>query len=128
MPDALTQALNAFKFHIEWAGAALGFSDVSGLGANNYILSPAFLTQQQNTLTLSRGLFTGTIEFKPWLNITSTIAHDLTIHLRDEQQQLVASWVANKAILVQHVAAVNSDGKTVAIESLHLQHAGLTPL
>ena len=125
MPDAASPTLNAFKFHIAWAGATLGFSEASGLGAKSIMHSPALSTQQQPILTLSRGLFHGMTGFKSWLEIASTSAHDLTIHLHDDQQHIVASWLAKEAILIKQIAATNSDDHVVAIESLQLQYACL---
>ena len=115
MADATPPTLNAFKFHIEWAGASLGFSEASGLG-------------EQQVLTLSRGLFISTVGFKAWLDIVSTGAHDLTINLQDNHYQIVATWLAKEATLINRIAAFDSDEHAVAIELLHVQHTGFMPM
>lgn len=113
MTDATPSILNAFKFHIEWAGVSLAFSEVWGLG-------------EPHSLTLSRGLFRGNIGFKVWLEIVSMRAQDLTLHMQDNQSQIVASWVVKNAILLHHMTALHRDEKAMAIESIQVQHTGLT--
>lgn len=113
MPDALSPTLSAFKFHIKWAGASLGFSEVSGLG-------------EQYMLMFSRGLFVGHIGFKAWVDIVSKNTYEFTIHLQDDQNQTVAAWLVKDARLNNHIAATDSHDHTVAIESLQVDHAGLT--
>ncbi len=133
--------LPKFHFQVEWGGASLAFTEVSGLDIETEVieykhgLSPEhFKTKMPgmrkfSNITLKRGTHKGDNNFFEWLNTTAlnTVERrDLTISLLDESHAPVVIWKVKNAFPVKLQSTdLKSDGNEVAIETLELAHEGL---
>ncbi len=134
--------LPAFHFRVEWGGANVGFSEVSGLTQEVQLIeyrqgnSPDSSSikmpglRKYNNVTLKRGIMAGDNDFFKWL---STVAlntierRDLTITLLNESHEAVMVWSVLQAFPVKvEGPGLKATGNEVAIESMELAHEGLT--
>ena len=131
-----------FHFRVEWGGADIGFTEVSGLevstevieyregSSRNYskIKMPGMI--KQNNVTLKRGTFQGNNEFYNWWNtvaLNTVERRDITISLLNENHEPVVVWKLMNAFAVKVQSTdLKADGNEVAIESLEIAHEGLT--
>lgn len=141
MPDA-TYPLPVFHFQVEWAGANMGFSEVSGLTIEAQAIEyrdgvmPEFSPikmpgmKKYSNITMKRGIIAGDNEFFDWLNeiqLNKIEPRDLTISLLNEEHEPVASWKAKNAFPVKvEGPGLKATGNEVAIESIEVAHEGLT--
>lgn len=133
--------LPVFHFRVEWGGARIGFSEVSGLTQENQAIEyrdgsfPEYSSikmpglRKFSNITLKRGIIAGDNDFAKWL---ATIAlnkverRDLTISLLNESHEPVFVWKAHNAFPVKvEGPALKAAGNEVAIESIELAHEGL---
>lgn len=133
--------LPKFHFYVEWAGASIKFSEVSGLDKENEVIEyrdgasreysklkmPGL--QKYSNITLKRGVFAGDNEFFDWMNTVkmNTIERrDITISLLNENHEPVMVWKAKNAWPAKIQSTdLKADGNEVAIESMELVHEGL---
>lgn len=134
--------LPKFHFRVEWGGANLGFTEVSGLNIENKVIeyrdgiSPEYSKikmpgmREFSNITLKRGVFTGDNEFYKWLNtisLNNVERRDITISLLNEKHEPVVVWKVHNAFPVKVQSTdLKGDGNEVAIEQLDLAHEGLT--
>jgi len=133
--------LPKFHFQVEWGGANLGFTEVSGLDVQTDPieyrdgLSPEYVKtkmpgmQKFSNITLKRGTFSGDNDFYDWWNtvaLNTITRRNVTISLLNEKHQPVVVWKIKNAwpIKVQSTD-LKGDGNEVAIESIELVHEGL---
>lgn len=134
--------LPKFHFQVEWGGAKIGFTEVSGLevttekieyrdGANREYSKTSMPGMQTfGDLTLKRGVFAGDNEFYSWWNtvaLNTVKRRDITISLLNEKHEPVVTWKVKKAWPTKVTSTeLNSTSNEVAIETLVLSHEGLT--
>ncbi len=133
--------LPKFHFRVEWGGANIGFTEVSGLSMSTDVIeyregsSPEYskikmpgMIKYEN-ITMKRGTMAGDNEFFKWLNTVSlnTIERrDLTISLLNEKHEPVVTWKIKNAFPVKVQSTdLKADGNEVAIESIEIAHEGL---
>ena len=133
--------LPKFHFQVEWGGASIGFTEVSGLdvqtdpieyrdGASpEYVKTKMPGMQKFSNITLKRGTFKGDNDFYNWWNTVALNTIDrrnVTISLLNENHEPVVVWKVKNAwpIKVQSTD-LKADGNEVAIESIELVHEGL---
>ena len=134
--------LPVFHFQVEWGGANLGFSEVSGLNIETQVIeyrdgvTPEYSSVKMpgipkyGNITLKRGIIPADNEFYDWLNTTAlnkVERRDLVISLLNESHEPVMTWKATSAFPVKiEGAGLKSTGNEVAIESIEVAHEGLT--
>lgn len=133
--------LPKFHFQVEWGGASIGFTEVSGLdvqtdpieyrdGASpEYVKTKMPGMQKFSNITLKRGTFKGDNDFYAWWNTVALNTIDrrnVTISLLNENHEPVVVWKVKNAwpIKVQSTD-LKADGNEVAIETIELVHEGL---
>ena len=134
--------LPKFHFRVEWGGANIGFTEVSGLdvetevieyrdGASlEYIKTKMPGMQKFGNITLKRGTFQGDNDFYNWWNtvaLNTIDRRDVTISLLNENHEPVVVWKVKNAWPTKVQSTdLKADGNEVAIESIELAHEGLT--
>jgi phage tail-like protein len=134
--------LPKFHFQVQWGGANIGFTEVSGLdvetevieyrdGASlEYIKTKMPGMQKFGNITLKRGTFQGDNEFYDWWNtvaLNTIDRRDVTISLLNENHEPVVVWKVKNAWPAKVQSTdLKSDGNETAIESIELAHEGLT--
>lgn len=129
-------------FLVEWGGAHIGFTEVSGLElptdviksrkGSRSIFSKVKMPGMQKfaNITLKRGTFKSEKKFQDWWNTVSSNTierRDVTISLLNENHEPVAVWKVNKARPTKVKSTdLKADGNEVVIESIELAHEGLT--
>jgi phage tail-like protein len=133
--------LPKFHFQVEWGGASIGFTEVSGLDVQTDPIeyrdgsSPEYVKtkmpgmQKFSNITLKRGTFRGDNDFYAWWNtvaLNTIERRNVTISLLNENHEPVVVWKIKNAwpIKVQSTD-LKADGNEVAIESIELVHEGL---
>ena len=134
--------LPKFHFQVEWGGASIGFTEVSGLDVQTDPIeyrdgsSPEYVKtkmpgmQKFSNITLKRGTFRGDNDFYAWWNtvaLNTIERRNVTISLLNENHEPVVVWKIKNAwpIKVQSTD-LKADGNEVAIETIELAHEGLT--
>ena len=133
--------LPKFHFQVEWGGANIGFTEVSGLDVETEVIeyrdgaSPEYVKtkmpgmQKFSNITLKRGTFSGDNEFYGWWNtvaLNTIERRDVTISLLNESHEPVVVWKIKNAWPVKVQSTdLKADGNEVAIESIELAHEGL---
>jgi phage tail-like protein len=134
--------LPRFHFQVDWAGAKMSFSEVTGLVMErekieyrhsdspdfNKISMPGLV--KNNNITLKRGKFEGDFDYNTWFdavaNDRSGGRRDVTIRLLNEKHAPVAAWSATNCFPVKVTAPdLKSDANEAAIESIEIAHEGL---
>ena len=134
--------LVVYHFQIEWGGANLGFTEVSGLNRevdvieykdglskeHSTIKMPGIV--KNNNITFKRGVFSHDNEFYEWWSknvMNTTERRDITISLMNEAHDPVVVWKAKNAFACKlNSVNMKADGNDVAIEELEICHEGLT--
>jgi phage tail-like protein len=134
--------LPKFHFQVQWGGANIGFTEVTGLevttekieyrdGASkeyHKIRMPGM--QTFGDLTLKRGVFAGDNEFYAWWNtvaLNTVERRDITISLLNESHEPVVVWKVKKAWATKVTSTdLNASGNETAIETIVITHEGLT--
>lgn len=133
--------LPKFHFQVEWGGANIGFSEVSGLDVETEVIeyrdgvSPEYVKtkmpgmQKFSNITLKRGTFKGDNQFFDWWNtvaLNTIERRDVTISLLNERHEPVVVWKIKNAWPVKVQSTdLKADGNEVAIETIELAHEGL---
>lgn len=133
--------LPKFHFQVEWGGAKIGFSEVSGLDVETEVIEyrdgasleysklkmPGM--QKYSNITLKRGVFPSDNEFFEWWNTVSlnTIERrDITISLLNESHEPVMVWKVKNAWPTKVTSTdLKADGNETAIDTIELAHEGL---
>lgn len=134
--------LPRFHFQVDWGGAKISFTEVTGLVMErekiefrhsdskdfNKLAMPG-LAKNAN-ITLKRGKFEKDFDFNTWLEDVANDRiggrRDVVIRLLDEKHQAVAAWTATRCFPVKVTAPdLKSDANEIAVESLELAHEGL---
>ena len=134
--------LPKFHFLVDWGGARIGFTEVTGLGVETEIIeyrdgaNPGFSKQKIpgmqkfGNVTLKRGVFAGDNDGFAWWNTASlnTIERrDVTVSLLNEAHEPVMVWKIKNAWPTKMTSPdLKSDANEVAIETLELAHDGLS--
>jgi len=131
-----------FHFQVEWGGAKIGFTEVTGLDVSTDVIeyregsSPEYHKikmpgmQKFSNITLKRGTFKGDNDFYNWFNtiaLNTVERRNLVISLLNENHEPVVVWKVKNAFPVKVQSTdLKADGNEVAIESLEIAHEGLT--
>jgi phage tail-like protein len=134
--------LPRFNFQVDWGGAKISFTEVTGLVMErekieyrhsdskdfSKISMPGLM--KNNNLTLKRGKFAGDFDYNTWLeeiaNERVENRRDVTIRLMNEKHEPVAAWSASRCFPVKVTAPdLKSDASESAIESIEIAHEGL---
>jgi len=131
-----------FHFQVEWGGAKIGFTEVTGLDVSTDIIeyregsSPEYHKikmpglQKFSNITLKKGTFKGDNDFYAWYNtiaLNTVQRRDLIISLLNENHEPVVVWKIKNAFPVKVQSTdLKADGNEVAIETLEIAHEGLT--
>ena len=125
-----------FHFQVEWGGAKIGFTEVTGLEVSTDVIeyrdgaSPEYHKikmpgmQKFSNVTLKRGTFKGDNDFYNWWNtvaLNTIVRRDVTVSLLNESHEPVVVWkIKNAWPLKVQSTDLKGDGNEVAIESLEL--------
>jgi len=131
-----------FHFQVDWGGAKLSFTEVTGLVMErekieyrhsdskdfNKISMPGMV--KNNNITLKRGKFEGDFDLNVWLdqvaNERADNRRDIVIRLLNEKHVPVAAWSAIRCFPVKITAPdLKSDANEIAVESIEIAHEGL---
>jgi phage tail-like protein len=133
--------LPKFHFRVEWGGAKIGFSEVSGLSVETDVVeyrdgsSPEYHKikmpgmQKFGNITMKRGIFEGDNDYFKWWNtvaLNTIERRDVTISLLNENHEPVVVWkIKNAWPSKVQSTDLKSDDNGVAIETIELAHEGL---
>lgn len=134
--------LPKFHFQVEWGGAKIGFTEVSGLDVETEVIeyrhgaSPAYFKTKQpgmtkySNITLKRGTFQGDNEYFEWwkknLLYNNPERRDITISLLNDEHAPVVVWKVKSAWATKiQTTDLKADGNEIGIESMELVHEGL---
>lgn len=133
--------LPKFHFQVEWGGANLGFTDVTGLDVETEVIeyrdgaSPEYVKtkmpgmQKFGNITMKRGTFKGDNDYFKWWNtvaLNTIERRNVTVSLLNEKHEPVVVWKIKNAWPTKVQATdLKSTGNEVAIESIELAHEGL---
>ncbi len=134
--------LPRFHFQVDWGGAKISFTEVTGLVMErekieyrhsdspdfSKIAMPGMI--KNSNITLKRGTFAQDTDYSAWFEEVSNERienrRDVTIRLLNEKHEPVAVWKANRCFPVKLTAPdLKSDASEVAIESIEIAHEGL---
>ena len=131
-----------FHFQVEWGGAKIGFTEVTGLDMSTDVIeyregsSPEYHKvkmpglQKFSNITMKRGTFKGDNDFYNWWNtiaLNTIERRNLVISLLNENHEPVVVWKIKNAFPIKMQSTdLKSDGNEVAIETLEIAHEGLT--
>jgi phage tail-like protein len=131
-----------FHFQVEWGGAKIGFTEVTGLDMSTDVIeyregsSPEYHKvkmpgmQKFSNITMKRGTFKGDNDFYNWWNtiaLNTIERRNLVISLLNENHEPVVVWKIKNAFPVKVQSTdLKSDGNEVAIETIEIAHEGLT--
>ncbi len=131
-----------FHFQVEWGGAKIGFTEVTGLEVSTEVIeyrdgaSPEYHKikmpgmQKFSNITMKRGTFKGDNEYYNWWNtvaLNTIERRDVVISLLNENHEPVVVWKVKNAWPVKVQSTdLKADGNEVAIETIELAHEGLT--
>lgn len=131
-----------FHFQVEWGGAKIGFTEVTGLDVSTEVIEyrdgasleyhkikmPGM--QKFSNITLKRGTFKGDNDYYNWWNtvaLNTIERRDVVISLLNENHEPVVVWKVKNAWPVKVQSTdLKADGNEVAIETIELAHEGLT--
>jgi len=134
--------ISKFHFQVEWGGAKIGFTEVTGLEVSTEVIEyrdgaskeyhkikmPGM--QKFSNITLKRGTFKGDNDYYNWWNtvaLNTIERRDVTISLLNESHEPVVVWKVKNAWPVKVQSTdLKADGNEVAIETIELAHEGLT--
>jgi phage tail-like protein len=136
-----TYPLPKFHFLVEWGGARIGFTEVTGLTVETEVIeyregsSPEYNKTKMpglrkfSNITMKRGTFVGDNDYFKWFNTVkmNTIERrDITISLLNESHEPVVVWKVKSAWPVKVQSPdLKSDANESAIESIEVAHEGL---
>jgi phage tail-like protein len=134
--------LPRFHFQVDWGGAKISFTEVTGLVMErekieyrhsdskdfHKIAMPGL--PKNNNITMKRGKFEGDFDYNTWFEEVSNDRvngrRDVVIRLLDEKHAPVAAWSATRCFPVKITAPdLKSDANEIAVESMEVAHEGL---
>ncbi len=134
--------LPRFHFQVDWGGAKISFSEVTGLVMErekieyrhsdskdfSKIAMPGLI--KNSNITLKRGKFEKDFDYNAWMDEVANERvngrRDVTNRLLNEKHEPVAAWTAARCFPVKVTASdLKSDANEAAIESLEIAHEGL---
>jgi phage tail-like protein len=134
--------LPKFHFQVEWAGARIGFTEITGLTLETEVIeyregnSPEYNKIKMpglhkfSNITMKRGTFAGDNDYYLWYNtvkLNTIERRNIIISLLNENHQPVVVWNVKSAWPVKVQSAdLKSDANEAAIESIEVAHEGLT--
>lgn len=134
--------LPKFHFRVEWGGARIGFTEVTGLEVSTDVIeyrdgaSPEYSKikmpgmQKFGNITMKRGIFKSDNEYYNWWNthaLNTIERRDITVSLLNESHEPVVVWKIKNAWPVKVQSTdLKGDGNEVAIETIEIAHEGLT--
>lgn len=134
--------LPKFHFQVQWGGARIGFTEISGLDVETEVIEyrdgalPEFSKmkipgmQKFANVTMKRGVFKSDNDYFNWWNTVSlnTIERrDVIVSLLNEAHEPVMVWKIKNAWPAKIGSTdLKSDGNEIAIESIELAHDGLS--
>jgi phage tail-like protein len=137
--------LPRFHFQVDWGGAKISFTEISGLVIErekieyrhsdqkdfHKIAMPGLM--KNSNLTMKRGVFETDFDFNAWFDEVASdrvnTRRDVTIRLLNEQQAPVAAWTAARCFAVKVTEPdLKSDANEIAVESIEVAHEGLRPV
>jgi len=134
--------LPKFHFQVEWGGARIGFTEITGLDVETEVIEyrdgalrefskmkiPGM--QKYPNVTMKRGVFKSDNEYFAWWNTVSlnTIERrDVIVSLLNEAHEPVMVWKIKNAWPTKIGSTdLKADGNEIAIESIELAHDGLS--
>ena len=136
-----TYPIPKFHFQVEWSGAKIGFTEVTGLEVSTDVIeyrdgaSPEYHKikmpgmQKFANITLKRGIFQGDNDYYNWWNtvaLNTIERRDVVISLLNENHEPVVVFKVKNAWPVKVQSTdLKADGNEVAIESIEIAHEGL---
>jgi len=136
-----TYPLPKFHFQVEWAGARIGFTEVTGLTLETEVIeyregnSPEYSKikmpglRKFGNITMKRGTFAGDNDYYTWFDtvkLNTIERRNITITLLNEEHQPVVVWKIKNAWPVKIQSPdLKSDANETAIESIEIAHEGL---
>jgi phage tail-like protein len=136
-----TYPLPKFHFLVEWGGARIGFTEVTGLTVETEVIEYREGSSHEynktkmpglrkfSNITMKRGTFVGDNDYFKWFNTVkmNTIERrDITISLLNESHEPVVVWKVKSAWPVKVQSPdLKSDANESAIESIEVAHEGL---
>jgi phage tail-like protein len=134
--------LPRFQFQVDWGGAKIAFSEVTGLDMQvepieyrhsdskdfNKIKMPGM--RKFSNIMLKRGKFEKDFDYNKWLDeiANDRVNHrrDITIRLLNEKLEPVAAWSATRCFPIKVTAPdLKSDANEISMESIEIAHEGL---
>lgn len=135
--------LPRFHFQVDWGGAKISFTEVTGLITErekieyrhsdskdfHKIAQPGL--QKVSNLVLKRGRFENDIDYYTWYEEVAddraNTRRDVTIRLLNEKHKPVAAWKASRCFALKVTAPdLKSDANEIAVEAIEIAHEGLT--
>ncbi|MBO3274747.1 phage tail protein [Pseudomonas schmalbachii] len=134
--------LPKFHFQVQWGGARIGFTEISGLDVETEVIEyrdgalrefsklkiPGM--QKYPNVTMKRGVFKSDNDYFNWWNTVSlnTVERrDVIVSLLNEAHEPVMVWKIKNAWPTKIGSTdLKADGNEIAIESIELAHDGLT--
>lgn len=134
--------LPKFHFQVQWGGARIGFTEISGLDVETEVIEyrdgalrefsklkiPGM--QKYPNVTMKRGVFKSDNDYFNWWNTVSlnTVERrDVIVSLLNEAHEPVMVWKIKNAWPTKIGSTdLKSDGNEIAIESIELAHDGLS--
>ncbi|CDF83982.1 phage tail protein [Pseudomonas sp. QL9] len=134
--------LPKFHFQVQWGGARIGFTEISGLDVETEVIEyrdgalrefsklkiPGM--QKYPNVTMKRGVFKSDNDYFNWWNTVSlnTVERrDVIVSLLNEAHEPVMVWKIKNAWPTKIGSTdLKADGNEIAIESIELAHDGLS--
>ncbi len=136
-----TYPLPKFHFLVEWAGARIGFTEITGLSLETEVIeyregnSPEYNKikmpglRKFGNITMKRGTFPGDNDYYKWFDtvkLNTIERRNITITLLNENHEPVVIWKIKNAWPVKIQSPdLKSDANEAAIESIEVAHEGL---
>jgi phage tail-like protein len=134
--------LSKFHFQVDWGGARIGFTEVSGLDVETEVIEYREGANREysklkmpglrkfGNVTMKRGVFASDNDYYAWFNTVSLNKierRDVTVSLLNEQHEPVMVWKIKNAWPAKIASTdLKADGNEIAIESIELAHDGLS--
>lgn len=136
-----TYPLPKFHFLVEWAGARIGFTEITGLSIETEVIeyregnSPEYNKikmpglRKYGNITMKRGTFSGDNDYYKWFDtvkLNTIERRNITITLLNENHEPVVAWKIKNAWPVKIQSPdLKSDANEIAIETIEVAHEGL---
>ncbi len=134
--------LPKFHFQVEWGGARIGFTEVSGLDVETEVIeyregnSPEYSKlkipgmQKYANVTLKRGVVQADNDYFNWWNtvaLNKVERRDITISLLNEEHAPVMVWKLKNAWAAKIQSTdLKADGNETAIESVQIVYDSMS--